>query len=56
MERKGKKEQLLPETADIFFRKGIEGRILFRHNKRTGEVTELIDRRNNEDIVWRKVK
>jgi Domain of unknown function (DUF4440) len=56
VERNSKKEQLLPETPDIFFRKGIEGRILFRHDKQTGEVTELIDRRNNEDIVWRKVK
>jgi Domain of unknown function (DUF4440)/Domain of unknown function (DUF3471) len=54
VERKGKKEQLLPETPDIFFRKGVEGRILFRHDKQTGEVTALVDRRNNEDVVWRR--
>jgi len=30
VERKGKREQLWPESADIFFRKGVEGRILFR--------------------------
>jgi hypothetical protein len=55
VERKGKREQLLPETSDIFFRKGVEGRVLFRYadNRR---VDALIDRRNNEDIVWRKTK
>ena len=31
VERKGKKEQLFPETSDLFFRKGVEGRILFRY-------------------------
>jgi uncharacterized protein DUF4440/uncharacterized protein DUF3471 len=53
VERNGKKEQLLPETSDIFFRKGVEGRILFRYCN-TGKVDALIDRRNNEDVVWRK--
>ena len=53
VERKGKTEQLVPETCDLFFRKGVEGRILFRRNDR-GEVDALIDRRNNEDVVWRK--
>ena len=53
VERNGKKDQLLPETCDLFFRKGIEGRILFRYDK-DGKVDALIDRRNNEDAVWRK--
>ena len=53
VERNGKKEQLLPETSEIFFRKGIEGRILFRYAS-TGKVDTLIDRRNNEDVIWRK--
>jgi Domain of unknown function (DUF4440)/Domain of unknown function (DUF3471) len=53
IERNGKKDQLLPETSDLFFRKGIEGRILFRYDK-DGKVDALIDRRNNEDVVWRK--
>jgi ketosteroid isomerase-like protein len=48
-------ELLIPEATDIFFRKGIEGRILFRHAD-GGKVDALIDRRNNEDVVWRKVK
>ena len=54
VERNGKKDQLLPETSDLFFRKGIEGRILFRYDK-NGKVDALIDRRNNEDVVWRKL-
>ena len=55
VERKGKREQLLPETPDIFFRKGVEGGVLFRHAD-DGKVDALIDRRNNEDILWRKTK
>ena len=53
VERNGKKDQLLPETSDLFFRKGAEGRILFRYDK-DGKVDALIDRRNNEDVIWRK--
>ncbi len=53
IERKGKKEELLPETSDLFFRKGVEGRILFHYNAK-GKVDALIDRRNNEDVVWAK--
>ena len=53
VERRGKKEQLFPETSEIFFRKGVEGRILFHYGP-TGAVDSLIDRRNNEDVVWHK--
>jgi hypothetical protein len=53
VERKGRKEQLLPETSELFFRKGVEGRILFRYAA-DGKVDALIDRRNNEDVLWRK--
>jgi hypothetical protein len=55
VERKGKKDELLPEASEVFFRKGVEGRILFRYNA-NGKVDSLIDRRNNEDVIWRKVK
>ena len=55
IERKGKKEQLFPETSEIFFRKGVEGRILFRYDA-NAKVDALIDRRNNEDVIWRKIK
>ena len=55
VERNSKKEQLFPETSDLFFRKNIEGRILF-HYDANGAVNSLIDRRNNEDVVWKKTK
>ena len=55
VERNGKKEQLFPERSEIFFRKGVEGRILFRYAD-TSKVDALIDRRNNEDVTWRKAK
>ncbi|HKO57336.1 MAG TPA: DUF4440 domain-containing protein [Thermoanaerobaculia bacterium] len=47
------REELIPEGADIFFRRGVEGRRLFRYGA-DGKVEALIDRRNNEDIVWKK--
>jgi hypothetical protein len=53
VEGNGKRETLLPEGSEIFFRKGVEGRILFRADN-SGKIDALIDRRNNEDIVWRK--
>jgi len=55
VERNGKKEQLLPETSELFFRKNVEGRILFRYTA-SGKVDALIDRRNNEDVVWKKTR
>ncbi len=48
------KQQLIPEAADIFFRKGVEGRWLFRRAD-DGKVDAVVDRRNNEDIIWRKI-
>jgi hypothetical protein len=48
-------EELIPEASDIFFRKGVEGRTLFAHGD-DGKVITLIDRRNNEDVVWTKVR
>ena len=55
VERNGKREPLFPESSDIFFRKGVEGRILFRIGN-DGKVDALIDRRNNEDVIWKKKK
>jgi len=49
------KVQLIPEATEIFFAKGIEGRKLFRRGS-DGKVDALIDRRNNEDVIWKKVK
>lgn len=45
---------LQPESPDLFFRSGIEGRRLFRRND-SGKVDALIDRRNNEDLIWKKL-
>jgi hypothetical protein len=56
VERKGKKEELLSETRDLFFRKSVEGRILFKRDPHSNKVTALIDRRNNEDVVWSKTE
>jgi hypothetical protein len=56
MRRDGRpREELIPEASDIFFRKGMEGRVLFAHSD-DGKVSTLIDRRNNEDVVWAKAK
>jgi hypothetical protein len=30
VERNGKREQLFSESCEVFFRKGVEGRVLFR--------------------------
>jgi hypothetical protein len=49
------REELIPEASDIFFRKGVEGRMLFGHGD-DAKVISLIDRRNNEDVVWTKAK
>jgi hypothetical protein len=48
-------EALVPEAPDIFFRHGVEGRRLFRRNN-NGKVDAMVDRRNNEDIIWTKMK
>jgi hypothetical protein len=45
--------KLLPESPDLFFRPGVEGRKLF-HRNASNHVDMLIDRRNNEDLLWRK--
>jgi hypothetical protein len=45
---------LQPESPDLFFRPGIEGRRLFHRND-SGKVDALIDRRNNEDLIWNKL-
>jgi hypothetical protein len=48
------KEILIPEAENIFLREGIEGRIPFRH-RGNGQPDVLIDRRNNEAVVWKRV-
>lgn len=47
--------ELLPESSEVFFLKGVEGRRLFRRND-SGKIDAMIDRRNNEDVVWKRIK
>jgi hypothetical protein len=51
----GQPTELLPESPDVFFRAGVEGRRLF-HRDASGHVDALIDRRNNEDLIWKRVQ
>jgi hypothetical protein len=51
----GPKSPLICESGDVFFRKGVEGRFIF-HRDASGKVDAVYDRRNNEDIVWKKIK
>jgi hypothetical protein len=51
----GRPVELLPETPDLFFRAGVEGRRLF-HRDASGRVDLLIDRRNNEDLIWMRLR
>jgi hypothetical protein len=46
--------RLVPESPDVFFRAGVEGRRLF-HRDASNHVDILIDRRNNEDLLWKKI-
>ncbi|MGB6488250.1 MAG: nuclear transport factor 2 family protein [Steroidobacteraceae bacterium] len=49
------KRELIPEATDIFFSPGVEGRELFKYDDK-GDVVAYIERRNNEDLVWKKLK
>jgi hypothetical protein len=49
----GAKKELIPEAGDIFFSKGVEGRSVFRRDI-NGKVNAVLQRRNNEDVVWTK--
>lgn len=48
------KVELISEAGPVFFRKGVEGRMVFRH-RADGKVDTLIDRRNNGDVLWKRV-
>jgi hypothetical protein len=50
----GQPVELHAESPDLFFRSGVEGRYLF-HRDPSGRVDLLIDRRNNEDLRWRRI-
>jgi ketosteroid isomerase-like protein len=50
------KEELLPADANTFFRKGsIRGEKVFVRDA-GGRVTQMLDRRENNDLMWKKIK
>lgn len=50
------KEELLPADDHTFFRKGsIRGEKVFLRDS-TGRVTQMLERRENNDLVWKKTK
>ena len=50
------KEELLPLCVDILYRKGSwRGEKVFQRDEQ-GRVVALLDRRENNDLVWKKVK
>lgn len=52
----GRREELLPLGVDRFFRVGARrGERIFRRDA-TGKVDAMLDRRDNLDIVWSRVK
>jgi Domain of unknown function (DUF4440)/Domain of unknown function (DUF3471) len=50
------KEELLPLCVDMFYRKGTwRGEKVF-HRDGQGRVVTMLDRRENNDLVWKKIK
>ena len=50
------KEELLPLCSDMFYRKGVwRGEKVFEKDS-AGKVIKMLDRRENNDLVWIKVK
>jgi Domain of unknown function (DUF4440)/Domain of unknown function (DUF3471) len=49
------KEELLPETPDVFFRRGIPGQRIFDRDE-SGKVVRMIDRQAGQDLVWARVE
>jgi hypothetical protein len=47
--------ELQAECRDLFFRPGVEGRRLF-HRDASGRVDSMVSRRNNEDVLWRRLE
>jgi uncharacterized protein DUF4440 len=50
------KEELLPADDNTFFRSGtVRGEKVFVRDQ-NGHVTQMLDRRENNDLVWKKIK
>lgn len=50
----GEKDELLPLGGTRFFRRGRRGEVIFVADEQ-GRVTRMIQRRDNNDVVWRRV-
>jgi hypothetical protein len=47
---------LLPLAVDVLYRKGVwRGEKVFERDAQ-GKIIRLLDRRDNNDLVWKKVK
>ena len=49
-----KEEELFPEVEGVFSLKGYRGRKMFLRDSK-GRVIELRDRRDGNDLVWKRV-
>ncbi len=50
------REELLPLCGDIFYKKGVwRGEKVFERDTK-GKVVKMLDRRENNDLVWNKIK
>jgi hypothetical protein len=50
------KEELLPADASTFFRRGtVRGEKVFKRDA-SGRVTAMLDRRENNDLTWKKIR
>jgi hypothetical protein len=49
-------EELFPLGGDRFFRRGAPRGVKIFARDRSGRVTSMIDRRDNNDLVWRRVR
>jgi hypothetical protein len=50
------KEELLPLCSDTFYRRGVwRGEKIFERDAK-GRVINMLDRRDNNDLVWRKIE
>ena len=52
---KREKTELIPQSEAVFYRKGIRGEKVFVRDQK-GVVAHMLDRRDGNDIVWKKIK
>jgi Domain of unknown function (DUF4440)/Domain of unknown function (DUF3471) len=50
----GAKEEMIPSGPATFFRHGVRGDRYFERDS-AGRVTSMVDRRDNNDLVWKRV-